>query len=240
MTIPPGSTSVARIFRVLDDSGAGVPDLEAADMPPVAWTGSDGVEHTITLVDLSDADADWVEGGFWGFSDGRVRMCLPDAMFASADTIELSAETSGKRLLAPPIEVRVDGVTITPFQANPSNPTTVTRDRAPIAQHSAPTDQWTISDLNLTGKTLRYVVYEITDANDEDSQLDDEVEGLWKYETGDGITFGLSGDDSIVTVQHDAENNGTAGDYRYVLWNVTDALALAWGKLPIKPAAFDV
>jgi hypothetical protein len=126
-----------------------------------------------------------------------------------------------------------------------TNPRYSTRNCAPVARASAPADVFVILNgsttdpVDLTGKSLRFVVYEITDAGDECDPFDDQLTAAFKYETGgDGITLG--GEDSNeVTVQHDATKTATAGDYRYFLWNVTDQIVLSTGKLPIVPALFN-
>lgn len=138
------------------------------------------------------------------------------------------------------------GTTITPLFAQTNNPRYSTRDLPPILQGSAPTDRWTITDaaggaVGLSGKTVRFVAMEVSDAGDDvDSVYDDSVTGLYKYETsGSGIV--VSGaDNNIVSVTHSAANTATAGQFKYILWNATDKLPLASGKLTIKPAVFDV
>lgn len=148
---------------------------------------------------------------------------------------------------ATPSDVEADTFQITPFLASTSNPRFSTKDLPPIPQHSAPADAWTITDatgeaVDLSGKSLRFVVYSVTDAGDEADATDDTTSGSegWKYETGgQGIT--LSGaDNNVVTVQHDSANNDVPGQYRYALWNVTDELLLAKGKMNVIPCEIDV
>jgi hypothetical protein len=133
-------------------------------------------------------------------------------------------------------------VQVTPAQANVANPRFATRDLSPIAQGSAPADQWTIQDgqgnpIDLSAKLLRFVVYTAAEADGSDDPFT--LTPRWKYETGGGITVGGRGN-NVVTVQQSAANNGTAGHYLYWLLNVTDRLPLANGRLPIKPALWDV
>jgi hypothetical protein len=245
MIIAPGSTSVSLDIQIVDDSGLPVTALVAATMPTISYAREREATANITLSDLALITTGYASGGVKERSAGYYRLDVPNAAFATASRVRVFGEASGKRVLCESIDVRVDGVTITPFQASSSNPVIVGRDRAPLLQHSAPADEWTITDaagaaVNLTGKTVRYVVYSIEDENDEEDVFDDDLEGEWKYETGgSGVT--ISGASSnVVTVQHTAANNAEAGDYRYILWNVTDAIALVRGRLPIKPAVFDV
>lgn len=137
-------------------------------------------------------------------------------------------------------------LTITPYQVNTSNPRYSTRDLPPIAQGSEPTEVWTITNsegaaVDLSGKTIRVVVCAVDKGElDANSQpFDDTLTGSFKYETGDGIT--IRGDDNNqVWLDHDASKTATPGVYRYFLWNVTDKLLLAKGRMPIEPAKMDL
>jgi hypothetical protein len=137
-------------------------------------------------------------------------------------------------------------ITITPVQANSSNPRYSTRAMANIGQGSAPSDLWEFDDANdepidLSGKTVRLVFAQVSDEGDDEiSVVDDTLEGSFKYETGgSGLTIG-GADDNQVTLQHDATKTATAGDYRFFWWNVTDKILLAKGSVSIEPTAFDV
>jgi hypothetical protein len=131
-------------------------------------------------------------------------------------------------------------VVFTPMKAAVTNPRFTTKNIAEIPAGTAPTDYWDITDGNdqpvdLSGKTIRFVVASIEDLTEDFDPFDDELTGEYQYDTDDGIT--ISGDDdNRVTVQHDADNTATAGDYRYFLLNVTDNIMLAKGKMPVTPA----
>lgn len=138
-------------------------------------------------------------------------------------------------------------VTVTPILAAANNPRYATRDLAPIATASAPTEIWTLVDgngiaINLSAKTLRVVVGLVDDqgTDDADDPFDDTIAGSFKYETGgSGITVGGAGN-NLVTLVHSSAKTATAGDFRYWLWNVTDKIVLATGAMPIVPSLFDV
>jgi hypothetical protein len=121
----------------------------------------------------------------------------------------------------------------------------LTRDLADIPQRSAPTEVWIIADgtgapVDLSAKSLRVVVWKVTDAGDEEDPTDDTIIPAWKYESGGGgLTVGGT-DNNQVTLQHDSAKNATPGRYGYALWNVTNKIVLAKGCLRIDPAAFDV
>jgi hypothetical protein len=134
---------------------------------------------------------------------------------------------------------------ISPLLASTTNPRFAVKDLPAIAAGSAPADVWTIVDatgaaVDLSAKTVRLVAYKVTDAVDADSIFDDVLAGSFKYESpSDGITVGGAGSNQV-TVQHSSTKTAVAGDYLYVLWNVTDRLVLAKGKMPIVPTVFDV
>jgi hypothetical protein len=130
---------------------------------------------------------------------------------------------------------------ITPFQAVTTNPRYSTRDLPPIAQGSAPTEIWTITDgtgtpVNLSGKTIRLVAYLETEVGDTEDTFDNTLTPKFKYETGgSGITIGGASNNQV-TVQHDAAKTATPGHYRYWIWDTTSNVPLAKGRMPIEPA----
>jgi hypothetical protein len=135
---------------------------------------------------------------------------------------------------------------ITPIVASVTNPRHATRDLAAILQGAENTDYWDIVDatgaaIDLSAKTVRFVVCQVDDEGDVDDRTDDELTPLYQYTTGDDDNITISGDDdNRVSITHVAENTGTPGVFRYFLINVTDNIPLATGKLPIKPAKFSV
>lgn len=138
-------------------------------------------------------------------------------------------------------------VTVSPIQASSANPRLSTRKLATIPQGTAPSDIVVLTDsqgdpVDLSGKTLRMVVASVTDEGDADDRTDDEIEAIYKYETGDGLTV-QGADDNNVLIQHDAANTTTCGSFRYWLLDVTDAdqpFALLKGTFDVEPAATDV
>ncbi len=141
-------------------------------------------------------------------------------------------------------------VTVTPAQANSSNPRYSTKKMANLAQGSAPLDVWTFEDgagdpIDLSGKTVRLVFATVTDIGDDDDEdtndpIDDTLTGAFKYETsGDGLTVG-GDDDNQVTLQHDSEKLDTPGHYKFFWWNISDKIMLCKGSVDIEPAAIEV
>jgi hypothetical protein len=137
-------------------------------------------------------------------------------------------------------------LTITPIKATATNPRYSTRRLANVAQGTAPIDIVDITDgagnpVDLTDKSLRMIVCEMTEEHDEETIFDDELTGLYKYETGSGENLEIGGDDNNqVTIHHDAANTLTPGRYPYWLINVTDNVPLLKGILPVEPAVLDV
>ena len=120
------------------------------------------------------------------------------------------------------------------------NPFIATKDLAAIPQASAHQVRWTILSsgvaVDLTGKTVRCVFGQVTDAVDVDDRTDDVVAGSFSYETG-GSGIVISGSsNNIVTLTHDIAKTAEPGAYRYWLWNITDNTVLCRGKASIEPA----
>lgn len=136
-------------------------------------------------------------------------------------------------------------VTITPYVASTSNPRAATRDLAAIPQGSGPTDLWTITDatgaaIDLSAKTVRFVVAETTDDGDDEDPYDDDLTALYQYETGTDSNISVGGaSGNQVSVRHLPANTATAGLFLYWLWDVTTAgeeTVLAKGKMPVTVA----
>jgi hypothetical protein len=137
---------------------------------------------------------------------------------------------------------------VTPLGVTVNSPRYATRNLATVTQGSAPTDVLVITDaagepIDLSGRTLKIVAALVTDAGEVDDKFDDTLEGRFAYTTADGeLTVG-GADDNQLSILHDATNTATAGNYRYWLWDVTNAarpIVLVKGRLPIEPAAFEV
>jgi hypothetical protein len=133
-------------------------------------------------------------------------------------------------------------VTVSPFVASVTNPRYATRDLPPIPSGSSPTDQWAVVDgtgaaVDLSGKTIRFVALSVVDAGVEDDRTDDQLVGVYQYQTGTDDNIEVAGaGHNVVRVTHDAARTATPGEFRYELWNVTDNLVLAAGRLPVRPA----
>jgi hypothetical protein len=121
-----------------------------------------------------------------------------------------------------------------------------TRDLAPIPQASGPTDVWSILDrdgaaVDLTGRTIRFVVGKVTDAGDVDDPTDDVLAGAYQYQSGDDANVSVGGgtDNNQVTVRHLPARTATAGAFLYWLWDVTTSgqeVVLARGSFIVRPA----
>ena len=81
------------------------------------------------------------------------------------------------------------------------------------------------------------MAYLTTDlGDDEDSVIDDTLEAAFEYETGgDGIVISGAGN-NVVNLTHSVLKTATPGNYRYWLWNITDEIPMAKGRMPIEPS----
>ena len=131
---------------------------------------------------------------------------------------------------------------ITPIVASVSNPFYATRDLPKLPAASANVIIWTIVNamgeaVTLTGKTCRLVAYLTTSEGEDDTtEIDDSITASFQYATGgDGLVVG-GADNNQITLAHSITKTATAGEYRYMLWNITDNTLLAKGKMPIVPS----
>ena len=151
MIIPPNSTGIWVDVQILDDSGLAVTGLVAATFPTVKWSrAGNTAESTITLSDLAlitSAHSGTNGGGVKERSNGYYRLDLPDAVGASAGTVKLSGEASGKHLICEPIEVRY--VASNAIQIEGTDATDQIRDAAANGVLSTPADK-----INNTGGKL--------------------------------------------------------------------------------------
>ena len=197
---------------------------------------------TITIVPTHGGDVRQAAGTNW--NSGAI-----GASTLASDTIT-SAKIADNAITAAKLAADVtdelqDGIatlTITPLVASVANPFYATRDLPKLPAASANTIVWTITDgngaaVNLSGKTIRLVAYLTTSAGDNvDSVIDDTIAASFQYATsGDGITVG-GADNNQITLVHSITKTATPGDFRYMLWNITDNTLLAKGKMPIEPS----
>ena len=87
-------------------------------------------------------------------------------------------------------------------------------------QHEEKLQEQLLCESSLTGKTIKFQVY---DTSDTDTQL-------W---TEDGTVGG--DDNNQVTIDSDDTNTGTPGGFRYKMWNTDDDQLIARGVLTIDP-----
>lgn len=84
------------------------------------------------------------------------------------------------------------------------------------------------SPVNLSDVDLAFLVYE----------QDDPTTVLWSLSSGNGITV-LGDDGNQVHLRADETHTGTAGIYRYVLWDMTNRQVRARGTLTIEAEAYE-
>lgn len=175
---------------------------------------------------------------------------------ATSDTIQAAAEAASAPTVGE-IDTQLSGthgsgawgaasVVVSPILATTVNPRYTVRDMAPVPQYSTPSDQFTIVDsagaaVNLSGKTLRLVAYYLTadgSAPSAPNLTDETVTAVFKYELTSGLALSGSGN-NVITVTHSATNTATPASMQYRLWNVTDKILLATGKLNIVQGPID-
>jgi hypothetical protein len=106
MIVAPGSTDVSIDIQIVDDVGLPVTGLVAATFPTVYWSlAGPTAATTITLSDLAAITSSHSDGGVKERSAGFYRLDLPDAALASAGTVRVYGESTGKRIIAEPIAV---------------------------------------------------------------------------------------------------------------------------------------
>lgn len=132
-------------------------------------------------------------------------------------------------------------VTVSPAVASVVDPRFAVHDLPQMAQGSAPSTSWTIVNessqpIDLSSKTVRFVAARLAGDCDGWRTLTPLTVGAWQYQSGtDALTVGGTGD-NVVTVHHAEADSATPGQFVYYLWNITDKLLLASGRMPIVPA----
>jgi hypothetical protein len=138
----------------------------------------------------------------------------------------------------------------TTMSALSQSPFVATKDLPAIPDGSGPAFQWTISDssgtaVNLSGKTVRFVVASVDEGAEEFSRYDDTLTGEFQYQSGTAALVVSGASNNVVTVQTDSDDITAigAGEHRYWMWDVTTAGAekvLVKGKFPVEPAVRSV
>lgn len=109
MNIAPGSVDQSLTVQIVDDNGAPVTDLLAADWPGVFYARVREAEVSITLSDLSAITAAYASGGVAEIGGGYYRLDGPNTAWATASAIILIiGEASDMHLLCPAIECASD------------------------------------------------------------------------------------------------------------------------------------
>jgi hypothetical protein len=104
-----GSTSNSVTVQIVDDSGLAVTGLVAATFPAVKYSlAGANASVSVSLSDLAAITTAWTSGGVKEREGGYYRLDLPDAAFASAGSVRVEGEASGKHLLCP--ELQIGGV----------------------------------------------------------------------------------------------------------------------------------
>lgn len=215
-------------------------------------SGTHGLGALKTLIDTVDDFLDTEIAAIKAKTD-QLTFTVANKVDATAD-VALTEENIDDIAEGVAQEVGSASLTITPIQASATNPRYSTRDLAPIAQFSEPTEVFNITDgtgaaIDLSAKDLRLVVYtrageETNYQTGDDPTFDPyaaELAASYQYDTSSdgGITVG-GADNNQVTVQWAEDDTESAGRKRYFLWNVTDNIVLAKGKRPVEPAVFEV
>jgi hypothetical protein len=130
-------------------------------------------------------------------------------------------------------------VVVSPVLATVNNPLYAVKNLPSIPVGSAPATAFTVTDstgapVNLAGKTIRFVAY--IEPENVDPALDDSLTAVFQYQIGSGISVGGTAN-NVVTVQHSTDNTAVARSLGYFLWNITDNIVLASGRLTIVRSA---
>lgn len=134
------------------------------------------------------------------------------------------------------------------MQATVDSPFIASKDLPATPVGSGPQFQWEIFDssgnaVNLSGKTVRFVVATVDEGSDEFSKYDDTLTGAFQYQSGTSALAVSGTSSNVVTVQVDSADIDTAGVHRYWIWDATTSGAervLVKGKFPVEPAVRSV
>jgi hypothetical protein len=108
------ATSQSIDIQVVDDTGLPVAGLVAATMPTIKYSlGGANADATITLSDLALITTAYSSGGVKERGEGVYRLDLPNAALATAGEVKIRGEATGKRVIAPWIDVAVTVATVT-------------------------------------------------------------------------------------------------------------------------------
>lgn len=104
-----GATSQSVDVQIVDDTGVPVDNLTAGFLgtfPSVYAVRAGAYSFGLIVLHNLSSDVDpWEDGGLFPRLGGYYRLDLPDSLFSVEGEITLIAEESGKRMIAPKLEV---------------------------------------------------------------------------------------------------------------------------------------
>lgn len=107
MVIKPGSTSVSFRIQITTDAGLPVTGLVAATFPALSYIRDKEAIVAITpLTDLTLITSAFTANGVKEYGNGYYRVDVPNAAWTTASNVILSGETTDKRVIAEPVEVK--------------------------------------------------------------------------------------------------------------------------------------
>lgn len=107
--VAPATTSFSLDVLIVDDTGLPVTGLVAATFPTTKYClGGPNADATISLSDLSAITDAYSSGGVFERGEGVYRLDVPNAALASAGVVTVRGEASGKRIIAPRIQVSTE------------------------------------------------------------------------------------------------------------------------------------
>lgn len=105
LSLTVGAVDTSLDIQVVDDEGLPVTGLVAATFPTLKYSKGTGADATITLSDLALLTTTHADGGVKERGEGVYRLDVPDAVCSAAAIVRLRGESTGKRLICPPIQV---------------------------------------------------------------------------------------------------------------------------------------
>lgn len=123
MILTTGTTDVTLDVQIVDDDGLPVTGLVAATWPTVYISRGTGADIAVSLSDLALLTSAHADGGVKERGGGYYRFDPPDTLAAvAAARVTLRGEATGKRLIAPTIQVGGSGIVLPAAALVPRTP----------------------------------------------------------------------------------------------------------------------